>query len=386
MTSPSDISSYQKDFADFKDDIWLNAASEGPLPNVAVAALQEAVAWKKLPQNLTLDKFARIPTELKESIGRLINVSPRDVILGNSASYGLHLLANGLPWKEGDEIIVMQNDFPTDILPWLGVAKQGVCVTQLPAKNKVLTPEELEAHITKKTKLFCISHIHTFSGITLDVKGLGDVCRRKKIIFVLNLSQSAGTMPLDLSGWNVDAAVCAGYKWLCGPVGTGFCWMKPELREKLTLNNSYWPTVLSDEDLRSEGPIILKELTSARKYDVFGTANFFNFVPFKVGIDYLLGVGIEKIRAHHDKLLDCFIQKLNSSEYTLLSPEKGATRSSLLYFSCQDKSKNSDLYKRLIAARIFSAFWKGNIRISPHIYNTVTDIDHIINFLDKYIS
>ena len=164
------MNNYKKDFASFDDKIWLNAASEGPLPLVAAKALQEAAEWKSKPYLLDNQRFVSTQKELKESIGRLINVPHGDVILGNSASYGLHILVNGIPWQPGDEIILMQNDFPADILPWLVLEHKGVRVRQIKARHKVIQPDELAEHITDRTKLFCISHVHTFTGIVLAVE------------------------------------------------------------------------------------------------------------------------------------------------------------------------------------------------------------------------
>ena len=113
------MSPYKDDFCPFENKVWLNAASEGPLPKISAEALGEAIVWKSLPYQLDDEKFVSVQVQLKESIGRLIGVNPRDVILANSASYGLHILANGIAWNVGDEIVLMENDFPTDILPWL---------------------------------------------------------------------------------------------------------------------------------------------------------------------------------------------------------------------------------------------------------------------------
>jgi len=129
------MSNYQKDFVSFEGKIWLNAASEGPLPIAAAQSLKESIEWKSKPYLLNNEKFASVPKGLKQSIARLIGVNERDVILGNSASYGLHILANGIDWQSGDEILLMQNDFPTDILPWLALEQKGVKVLQIPPKN-----------------------------------------------------------------------------------------------------------------------------------------------------------------------------------------------------------------------------------------------------------
>jgi len=305
------MNDYREDFSNLEKKVWLNAASEGPLPIVAQQALLESIEWKSKPYMLTDSKFISTVTDLKKSIGTLINVNPVDVILANSASYGLHILANGVPWQKGDEILVMFNDFPTDILPWLALEEKGVVIRQVKPKDKVLTPAELQQNITQKTKLFCITHVHTFSGYILDVKQFGEICQKHGVIFVLNLSQSLGTMPVDISSLSVDAVVTAGYKWLCGPYGSGFCWLKPSLRDRLQYNQAYWVAAMTKEDLEKETLLRLTEIKSARKYDVFGTANFFNFVPFRAAIDYWLGLGLDTVRNHHQTLIDQFIDGLS---------------------------------------------------------------------------
>jgi len=372
---------YRTDFVPLEGKIWLNAASEGPLPIAAAQTLQEAVEWKSKPYLLNNDKFVLVPYELKQSIGRLIGVNDRDVILGNSASYGLHILANGIAWQSGDEILLMQNDFPTDIFPWLALERQGVRIIQIPPKERVLSPDELLTNITDKTRLFCISQVHTFSGIILEIEKFAQICKDKGILFVLNLSQSAGAMPVDVSGFAVDAIVCAGYKWLCGPYGTGFIWIKPELRDQLNLNHAYWTALLSAEELKQEGPLFLKDLNTARKYDIFGTANFFNFVPFKTAIDYLMDIGLDKISVHNMGLIDKFINELNYDSYHLISPKEGPRRSNLVVLSHKNKDKNEEIFNTLFSQGIYTALWKGNLRISPHVYNTEDEIGRLLDVL-----
>jgi len=378
------MKNFEKEFASFDGKIWLNAASEGPLPLIAARALVDAVEWKSKPYLLDIPKFVSTQTGLKESIGKLIGVPHRDVILANSASYGLHILANGIQWKKGDEIILMHNDFPADILPWLALEEKGVVIRQVKARKQVIAPSELLENITDRTRLFCIPHVHTFTGVVLDIKWFSEICREKGITFVLNITQSVGTMPIDLSQLSVDAIVSAGYKWLCGPYGTGFCWIKPELRDQLSLNRAYWPVVLSQKDLKSEDVLAARELKSARKYDIFGTANFFNYVPLKAAIDFWLEIGLEHIRTYHDSLIDVFIAQLDMDRYELISPREGGQRSSLVFFSHKDKSRNEQIFKDLTAQGIHIALWKGNLRVAPHLYNTEKQMHKVTQVLKEF--
>jgi len=372
---------YQNDFGPFDGKIWLNSASEGALPKVAVAALHEAISWKINPVLLSNQRFADVPSHLKNSLAQLIHADFNDVILGNSATYGIHLLANGIPFAPGDEILVMQNDFPTDILPWLTLKEQGVIVRQLAPFGLVLTAEEILQAITLKTRLVCLPHVHTFSGHVIDIESIGKICRERGIIFVVNVAQSLGYMPIDLSRWPVDAITSAGFKWLCGPYGTGFCWMTKTLRESLKYQQTFWINVMSDEEINSTGDLTWMPQNSAKAFDVFGTANFFNFVPWTAAIDYLLKIGVPFVAAHIDGRVENFIKQLDRKLYMLISREDKEHRSGLVVFSHVDREKNNLVFRQLMENGIYTAKWKGNIRISPHLFNTDDDIKKALNVL-----
>lgn len=378
------MKSYKNDFYDFKDVIWLNAASEGPLPKVAAEALKEAVYWKSAVHQLDIPKFIKVPVELKKNIAELLNVESRDVILGSSASYGLHILANGLQWQAGDEVVVMQNDFPSNIIPWLGLQRKGVLVKQIKPKERMLSPEEIQKEITSQTRLICLSHVHSFSGHQLDVEGVSKLCQKNNIRFVLNIVQSLGNRPLDVSAMNVDAVVAVGYKWLCGPYGTGFCWIKKEFRRLLDSNLAYWSSYLSEEELMSEGPISYKAQDSARKYDTFGTANFFNFVPLTAAIRYWLDIGLKQVQEHNQFLINYLIKHLDQSKYEIVSPITPDKRTNLFVFSHHDSNQNEAVVKALAINKIHPALWKGNIRFSPHIYNTDQEIKKVLTILNQF--
>ncbi len=189
-------------------------------------------------------------------------------------------------------------------------------------------------------------------------------------------------MPVNIKELGVDAVICAGYKWLCGPCGTGFAWINPEVRSKLNYNHAYWVSTLTEQELQSEGKIKYHDLTGARKYDVFGTANFFNFVPFTESINLLNQIGLEKIRVYQQELISKFLQEIDRSRYDVVS-ESGDIHSSL--FVIQHKTLAADnLQKKLNDANIHAACWKGRLRFSPHIYNTLEEVEVVLKELNQY--
>ncbi len=380
------MKSYTKDFAIKSGHTWLNVASEGPLPKKAKEALEEAVEWKMSPHLLTIPKFQQVPLKLKGFIASLLHVDLHDVILGNSATYGLHLLANGLEFKAGDEIILLQNDFPTDILPWLSLRQKGVIVHQLKAKDQLFTCLELEGAFNKRTRLVCLPLVHSFSGYKLDIVSIGKLCRSHGILCVLNLSQAAGAFAIDLSQWELDAVVGAGYKWLLGPYGTGFCWIRKEVRERLNYPQNYWISLMDETSLKTEGPIDLKDDHTARRYDVFGTANFFNYVPWTASIEYLLSLGLDQVEKHNKALVDQLVEGLDDKSYALISPRQKKERTNIVVFSHKDPAQNVRLLEVLQNKGFYLALWKNKLRASPHIYNTADEITPLLKVLNNYAS
>jgi len=372
-----------KDFGPFDGKVWLNVASEGPLPHAAVGALKDVLEWKLQPFQMTVPRFLSVPHQLKTAIGSLINVDPQDVILGNSATYGLQILANGLPLKEGDQVILMQNDFPTNILPWLALTKKGVNVRQVKAREHVLTPDELVENLTPNTRVVCLSWVHTFSGHKIDVIRIGEICRERGIVFILNCSQAIGAFAVDASRIPADAIVCAGYKWMLGPYGTGFCWIKPEVRNTLNYNHAYWQSVLNEAQLVSTEEIVLPELKNARQYDVFGTANFFNYAPWTASIQYLTKLGMDKVEQYNQQLVGMIVDGIDPKQFKLISPAEPMFRSNLVVFSHLDPQQNEAVFNRLKDAGIFVALWKGNLRASAHIHNTRYDIEKFLRVVNR---
>jgi selenocysteine lyase/cysteine desulfurase len=373
-------------FADFSGRVWLNTAHQGALPLAAAAAAREAVLWKTTPFELTQARFDGVPMRLRSALGRLVNVPTEEIVLANSASYGLNLVASAYPWREGDEVLVMEGDFPSDILPWLLLERRhGVKVVRIRPHGRVVEPDELTAAITPRTRLFCTTWVHSFSGFAVDVEALGAICRARNIRFVLNGSQALGARPLDLSVAPVDAFTSVGFKWLCGPYGTGFVWLRPELREQLRPTKAYWLAMQTAADLGKEVvEAELREGLGARAYDVFGTANFFNFVPFATAIEELTGLRLERIRDHDQALVARFIEGLDRALYRVTSPTRaGPERSTLVFFTHNDKGRNRAIHEALVRAGIYVAFRGGSMRLAPHLYNGGGDIDRALDALHE---
>jgi selenocysteine lyase/cysteine desulfurase len=374
---------YSSDFGPFNGKIWLNAAHQGPLPKVAVKAAHEAVEWKRTPFEMTTERFSGVPDRLRGVLARLVGAPSEEIILANSSSYGLHLLATGIPWKAGDEILLVEGDFPSTILPWLALEKQGVSVRMIRPRGAVLDVGDLEAQTTSATRLLCTTWVHSFTGQVVDEQAIGVFCRDRGVSFVLNCSQGIGAIPFDVSRTPVDAITSVGFKRLCGPYGTGFCWMRSDLLDALEYNQAYWLSMQTADDLQSDSAPVVKTGLGGRKYDVFGTANFFNFKPLTASVEYLLECGIDKIARYDIRLIERLVAGLDRKHYVIVGPGNGIGRAPIVFISHRQEARNRAIYEGLTAAGIHVALRKGQLRLSPHLYNTVADIDSVIQVLDE---
>ena len=362
--------------------VWMNCAHQGPLPQVAAVAARQAVDWKTQPWELTTDRFSGVPARLRSALGKLLGVVADEVVLANSASYGLHLLANGLPLGDGDEVLVMDGDFPSNLLPWQGLASRGVTVREVIPAADLLTVDEVRSALSESTRVVCMSWVHSFSGRVAQIEAIGTLCRERGVLLVVNGAQAVGARRIDLSSLPIDALVGVGFKWLCGPYGTGYCWIRPELLETMTYNQRYWLSMQTAEALEGgRGVLAPPDNWGARRYDVFGTANFFNYAAWTASIERILEHGVDRIAEHDRGLVQRLCDGIDRSRYDLLAPEDPTARSTLVFISHRDPSRNRAVYDALTARGIHIAVRSGKLRVAPHFHNSSDQIDQLCSEL-----
>jgi cysteine desulfurase/selenocysteine lyase len=374
---------YADAFGDFDGRIWLNAAHQGPLPRPAVEAAEQALAAKLAPHRISDEAFIEVPRRLRELLGRLIGAPAEEIILGNSASWGLQMLANGLPWRQGDEVLVLADEFPATVFPWLVTERHGVTVRQLELGEPLLQPERLQQEISPQTRVVAVNWVRSLTGHVVDVAGLHEVCERSGVYLVLNVTQGLGALAFDVRRLPVAAISCSGFKWLCGPYATGFAWIRPDVLQTMQPVQAYWLALPDgvELDLNREGEHRLRSDLGARAYDVSGTANFLNFIPWAAALEYLLAQGIQAIAAHDQALVEQLIGLLKSSDYRFISPTDADQRAAIVVVSAADPKDNAAVCQRLTDAGIDAALRAGNIRLSPHLYNTSGQIEYAMAIL-----
>lgn len=355
-----------------EDVVWLDTAHQGPLPRRAARAASRALGWKLDPSRLPDAEFFEAPERLRGLLASLLGSSPEELVIGDSASHGLHLLAEGLDLTTKDEVVVVEDDFPATVLPWLPLRERGIQVRML-ARRAGLTLEAISEALTPRTQVLCVTWVDSFSGHVLPVEALGRLCRRREVLLILNATQGVGVRPLAVGPSGAHAVCSSGYKWLCGPYGTGFCWITADLLPRLSSRRRYWlPRARAGGLEGLAGVLDAPAPAGARQHDTFGTASFFNVLPWIAALEYLGDIGIERLAAHNRSLVSSLRRAVADAGYTVHSRE--GRSSPFLVYSLPAGQDPAAHVERLRGEGIHVSVRKGRLRVSPHIHNDEEDV------------
>lgn len=351
---------------------WFNTAHQGPLPSAAVEASARAAELKANPWRLPDSSFAEVPELLRARLATLVGASPDEIVLGNSTSYGLHLIAHGLGLRPDDEVLTLDGDYPATVLPWRRVAR-------VRAASSV---DDLPAFLGPRTRVLAVTWVDSFTGRALDVAALGRLCREHGVWLVVNGSQAVGARPVDVRSWGADALVSCGYKWLCGPYGTGFAWVSPALRDSLRPRQAYWLAMQGTQGLDRMRDTTLRDDLGVRGFDVFCPAAFATSLPWIASLELFLATGVPVIAAHGQRLVARLLAGIDPAVYEVVSPSAEPARSTLVVLSRRDGTAAAR-HRLLSGAGIDAAYREGNLRLSPHLFNTVGEVDRALEALHR---
>jgi selenocysteine lyase/cysteine desulfurase len=373
---------YRNEFADFEGVAYLNASLQGPLPLAAVREAQAALEWKKRPDRMADSVYFDLPDRIREKISRVIGARSDEVAVTCGASAGLASVAAGIDWKPGDEVLVGRGEFPAHFSTWLRYEKAGkLRVRVVEPQGRFITADDYIAQIGPRTRVVSASLVRFDNGARLDAPRVAEACRKVGAALLLDITQCAGSMRMDIRELGADMAVCSAYKWLLGPYGTGFFWIASEWIERLPLGAVYFMALEGARDFHSMPFGNLRPVPGARRWDSPETANFTNLAAFDSSLDLLQRIGVDSIARHVDSLVGEIIERLPRNRCVLASPEERAKRGPYVCVSAREPAETTALYEKVRAAQIHVSLRENAIRIAPYLYNTPEEISRLIEVL-----
>jgi cysteine desulfurase / selenocysteine lyase len=372
-------SNWRDEWFEFENATYLNVAGNGPMPKVSLRAVQAAIEWKKFPQLVPDEAYFDVPNRIRASIAELIGAKADEIALTTGASTGMAAVAYGLSWKPGDEVITAKGEFPLQYTTWRPMEqREGLTLKVVAPSERFITAEDLIAALSPKTRLVSVSLTRFDDGSMVDAAKLAAACHAQGTLLLLDASQCCGAIPMKVDELGADFIVCAGYKWLLSPYGTGFFWVRSEHAAKLRPGPFYWTAA---EGASHFGSLVFsqpKMAAGARRWDAAETASYFNLSAMAVSLEFVLRMKPETVAAHNRALMELMFERLPKDRCVAASPLDAARRGPYACFSARTVEKTAEIYKKLQAENVFVSLREGNLRVSPHVFNTERDIDRLI--------
>ena len=332
------------------------------------------------------EEVLRQVKEARQTCAAFIGADPEEIALLGPTSLGLSLFANGLPWREGDEVVCYHGDYPANVYPWIDLRRRGVVVRYLePERPGEITPELVAGALTSRTRLVALATCHFFTGYRIDVDAIGALLHERDVLFSLDAIQTLGAFPLDVSRAHVDFLSADAHKWMLGPLAIGIVYVKRSRFELLR------PTLLGAWNAVSPNFNALDEIRfvpTAQRYEP-GVLNIAGVFGMRAALEFFMKTGPDAIAARLLELKARLVRQIEPLGFEILGAREGANASSITTFR-HSSASSAALFSALEKAGVIASLrhdraGKDYLRFSPHVYNTEAEIDTAVGALARAV-
>lgn len=365
------------DFPGSSEVLYFNHDGISPLP----ARTQARVKW-------AIDEFARLPgpfwtkeglpymERLRQEIALFLNAaSPWEIVPMSTTSAGLNAVAQAMAWQPGDNVLFCDVEFPSNVYPWLSLARDGVEARLIPATDGGLALAALEPYVNDRTRVIAASAMQFFTGQRTDLTAVGRFCQERGILFVVDAIQAIGHMAIDVRAMHIDVLACGGQKSLLALPGQGFLYVRQEVAEQMQ------PRAIGSNATVDYLHWLKYDLTPAPAAQRFmsGTPNIPGIIAIVESLGLIRDLGVENIDAHTRALSDGATAVLTNLGYRVISPQPA--HGPIVTFAVNMSSAEADTLVTALAGRgvilvkHLDREGKVYLRVSFHCYNTMAEIE-----------
>jgi len=367
-------SPYAKDFSFKPGSVYFACAAQGPFPKETSKAVEQGIRDKENPEVLDMNYVTSHTRATRQALADLIDADVGEVAFANSTTWGENIIAQSFPWKSGDEVLMMDGQFPATSLPWQVLSSYGVAARTFKCPDFIFDVATFIKALTPRTRLVSLEWVHFVSGDRIPLGEILDICRSRGVHTVLDVTQGCGAIPFSWKDYPVDAICCSGYKWLLSPYGTGFFAVKKSFADKFEHRYANWLTLESVVDGALEyTPTFVK---TAQRFDVSSAMGFLNLVGMEESLRYLLRADVASLHKQTRTVLDAFLEALDKNAFSPLctprpqSNAQSARQSCILGLRSNVSTKPEDICTQLAQKGIWiSTRSPGTLRIAPNFYN-----------------
>ncbi len=370
----------RQEFPVAREKVFLAHAGVCPLPQRVTRAITGYAQQATTGDQETLI-FPAALNEGRKLAARLLNCQEDEVAFVGPTSMGLSLVASGLKFRKGDNVLIYHDDYPSNVYPWMALAEQGVEVRLLNTRALgLIRPKDVIGQVDENTRLVALASCHFVSGFRLDHVAIGRFLREHKILFCLDGIQTLGAFPTTVE--HVDFLAADGHKWLLGPCGAGLLYVRRELQEKLNppvygWHNVRCPNFVAQEQIVHRG--------GSKKFEA-GTQNLLGLVGLIKAMELALEVGVDNIARELLRKRGWLVPALQAKGYTVLHADAAPENSSGIVTFFKPGQDLSPLHEKLTAANVITSLRADRagqryLRLSPHFYNTDAELQRALDLI-----
>lgn len=368
----------ESEFPGADQQVYLNHASTGPVPERTRRALDEFARDRGNPFRLPDDRLQAILAEGRRCAARLINADVEEIALATNTSFGLNLAARMLPFEPGDIVLVSDAEFPANVFPWRELSDKKVRMELVPVTGEGWPDEARirERMQDRKVRALSISHAQFHNGYAADLDSLSAVARASGTWLVVDAIQALGHLPFDVKKTPVDILACGAQKWLLSPWGSGFMYVRRELIPELVSPLAGWSAFEGTANYTTLCDYSGALRSDARRFELI-TLPFQDILGMSRALDLLDELGVERIARHLEAIGRPVLEWADRRGVRVGSP-RGSRSSGMVCLSAADLPNGLE---RLKAGGVATSVREGLLRLAPHCYNTIDEMVRVTELL-----
>lgn len=353
---------------------FLDHAAVSPLPVAAVAALREYA--DSLAENgvAAVGRWVSRVAEVRRLAARLVNAAdPDDVYFVPNTTHGIGIIAEGFPWRSGDNVVLAAEEYPANQYPWMNLAPRGVEVRTVPSRGSRIAIDDIRNAMDARTRVLTVSMVEFASGFRHDLAALGQLCRERDIFFFVDAIQGLGVFPLDVQALPIDALSADSHKWLLGPEGAGIGYVRREWVERL---HPFGVGAFSVVNPLAFSTIDFRLKPHAGRFEG-GALNVAGISAMGASIELFLNAGIDNLQHRVLQLTDYLCERAQARGWTVFSSRADSEKSGIVSLT-HPTLPSAEVMKRCRAAGVIVNSRAERVRVSPHAYNSEAEIDRFL--------
>ena len=371
-------SQYRQLFPVTQRYVYLNHASVSPLSKPVHDAMARMLDGVSEHADRKFEEWEQVIMLARAAAARLVNAQPHQIAFLRNTSEAVSVVANGMEWHKGDNIVSAAVEFPANVYPWARLKAGGVELRLQPDRDGLVDTDALLSLVDERTRVVAVSWVQFGTGQRLDIRRIGRFCRERGILHVVDAIQGLGALQLDVERDFVDAFAAGGHKFLLGPKGAGLLYLSERALERVT------PTVIGWTAVKGYHDYLIHDLDfreGALRFEG-GTLNEIGICGLGQAIELFLKAGPEKIEQHLLSLNEYFTRNVEERGYQVIGTGKREDRSAIVVFEGEGVPAE-ETCQRLAARDIIVSTRFGRLRVAPHFYNSREDVDRLVEALPR---